>query len=321
MDRFRNILYVADMELTHEAFEHAVALAERNDAQLTVMVVTEEMIPNLPRRMAEKLREMQNEEQSETLKKLGERARGRVEIEIKAMEGKCFLEVIREVLRHERDLVIKIAAPESDALGSLFGTTDMHLLRKCPVPLWLIKSPELPSIERVVAAVDFNELASPGEETAEPLNRMILELAGAIASHEQGELHVAHAWWPVHEGLMKSGRTGISEEEAAAYLEELRLIHEKWLNQLMDKAKTWFGAAGRDLVEAELHLLRGKARVVIPPLVEQLEADLLVMGTVGRTGIPGLIIGNTAESILGRINCSVLAVKPLGFVSPVTLEL
>jgi len=43
------------------------------------------------------------------------------------------------------------------------------------------------------------------------------------------------------------------------------------------------------------------------------------MGTVGRTGIPGLIMGNTAESILNNIGCSVLAVKPPGFVSPVTL--
>lgn len=41
------------------------------------------------------------------------------------------------------------------------------------------------------------------------------------------------------------------------------------------------------------------------------------MGTVARTGIPGFIIGNTAENILQKIDCSLLALKPLGFVSPV----
>ncbi len=46
----------------------------------------------------------------------------------------------------------------------------------------------------------------------------------------------------------------------------------------------------------------------------------VVMGAVARTGIPGFIMGNTAETILNQIGCSVLAVKPPGFVTPVTLE-
>jgi len=45
--------------------------------------------------------------------------------------------------------------------------------------------------------------------------------------------------------------------------------------------------------------------------------DLIVMGTVGRTGIPGLFIGNTAETVLRQVDCSVLTVKPWGFVTPV----
>ena len=52
---------------------------------------------------------------------------------------------------------------------------------------------------------------------------------------------------------------------------------------------------------------------------QEVEADLVVIGTVGRTGIPGLIIGNTAENVLQTTSASVLAVKPSGFVSPVTL--
>ena len=44
------------------------------------------------------------------------------------------------------------------------------------------------------------------------------------------------------------------------------------------------------------------------------------MGTVCRTGIAGFFIGNTAESILQQVDCSVLTVKPDGFVSPVVLE-
>ena len=47
---------------------------------------------------------------------------------------------------------------------------------------------------------------------------------------------------------------------------------------------------------------------------------LLVMGTVCRTGLSGFLIGNTAEEVLGAVDCSVLTVKPEGFVSPVTLD-
>jgi nucleotide-binding universal stress UspA family protein len=47
--------------------------------------------------------------------------------------------------------------------------------------------------------------------------------------------------------------------------------------------------------------------------------DVLVMGTVARGGIPGMLIGNTAERVLRKLPCSVLTVKPDGFESPVRL--
>ncbi len=68
------------------------------------------------------------------------------------------------------------------------------------------------------------------------------------------------------------------------------------------------------------HLLRGDPGEVIPRLVGERRIDLVVMGTVARTGVPGLIIGNTAERVLDQIGCSVLAVKPEGFITPVTLQ-
>ncbi len=51
-------------------------------------------------------------------------------------------------------------------------------------------------------------------------------------------------------------------------------------------------------------------------LALNLKADMVVMGTVGRGGIPGLIIGNTAEAILDQLQCSVLAMRPPGFKTP-----
>lgn len=46
-------------------------------------------------------------------------------------------------------------------------------------------------------------------------------------------------------------------------------------------------------------------------------ADLIVIGTVGRSGIQGLLLGNTAEKVLDTCDCSIFTVKPDGFVSPI----
>ncbi len=66
-----------------------------------------------------------------------------------------------------------------------------------------------------------------------------------------------------------------------------------------------------------VHHLRGAADELIPTFVTDKKIDILVMGTVARTGIPGFIIGNTAENILQKLTCSLMALKPNGFISPV----
>jgi nucleotide-binding universal stress UspA family protein len=64
-------------------------------------------------------------------------------------------------------------------------------------------------------------------------------------------------------------------------------------------------------------MLKGESGHLIPQLAAKLKVGLIVMGTVSRTGVAGLLIGNSAERILRRVDCSVLTVKPDGFVTPV----
>ena len=319
--RFKNILYVADpSEEDLKAFHHAVGLAERNNAWLTVILVAERMPHYLTRLAPHMLPQIQIEELMAGLDRLSEWAAGRVEIETKVVEGTPFLEIIRDVLRNGRDLVVKSAEGNGGALDWLFDTTDMHLLRKCPCPVWIIKSPEPTQIRRILAAVDFDELDPPNEDAAEPLNRMILELAGSLAFLERSEFHVVHAWEAFGEDLMKSGRTAIVKEEVESYVSKVRLGHRYWLDRLLRKARKWIGSKTYDAVKPKTHVPKGRAGKVIPSFASKLKVDLIVMGTVARTGIPGLIMGNTAETILSQISCFVLAVKPPNFITPVTLE-
>ena len=67
-------------------------------------------------------------------------------------------------------------------------------------------------------------------------------------------------------------------------------------------------------------MLKGEAGILIPQLAQAKEVELIVMGTVNRAGIAGLLIGNTAEKVLRRVDCSTLTVKPERFVTPVLLD-
>jgi nucleotide-binding universal stress UspA family protein len=108
------------------------------------------------------------------------------------------------------------------------------------------------------------------------------------------------------------GQVMLTEEQVKSYVEDSRAEAQKALEHLLGGQPE---PKGRRFV----HLLKGDPADVIAEFAKARQVDLIVMGTVGRAGLPGLLIGNTAESILQRADCSVLAVKPDGFVSPVTL--
>jgi nucleotide-binding universal stress UspA family protein len=158
---------------------------------------------------------------------------------------------------------------------------------------------------RILVAVD-PVLVGDSHDT---LNSLLLELASTLAELESAELHIVHAWRLVGESMMR-GRFAIPEADIdnAAKLEFER--RRGLLEGVLRK---------HSITSNQVHLPKGDPIPAITDLVKDLEVDLLVMGTVCRTGIPGFIIGNTAEQILAKVECSTLTVKPLGFVSPVTL--
>lgn len=232
--------------------------------------------------------------------------------------GTPFLVAIREVLAEGRDLIIKLASPETGLLDRLLGGTDLQLLRKSPCPVWILSPQDRENYRRILAAVDFDPWRPELEN--DTLNRRILELSSSLALADFAELHLAHSWEPLSEDMMRlwSDPDDVAKIVDSVNTEHLR--HQEGLERLTHKLRDWIGADAYDYLKPSPHLLRGSAPETIPDLVDRLESDLVVMGTVGRSGIPGLIVGNTAETILSQLKCALLAVKPDGFVSPVTLS-
>ncbi|MEN8177829.1 MAG: universal stress protein [Pseudomonadota bacterium] len=325
MKRFKDILCVVDPEEACEsAIERAVALAESNQANLTLVDVVPRVIAGIGMLeggpISDHLQDEMVAEHRRRLESLIEPYRQRIETQIKVLIGEPFLEIVREVLRNGHDLVIKI--PETrDWLERFFGSDDMHLLRKCPCPVWLVKSEAPKAYRRILATVDVDDRYPPAElKTRHAVNLQILELAGSLALSEFAELHVAHAWDAIGESAMLGAFMYEPEEKISAYVEQIRRQHEANLDGLMREVTSQLGQDTLEYLKPRTHLVKGWARKEIPALTKRIEADLIVMGTVARTGVPGFIMGNTAETILNQIDCSVLAIKPPGFVTPVTLE-
>lgn len=320
MKGFKSILYVSEPRAEQEsAVARAAMLAENNQAGLTVM----EVIPEFRKTPApppghsdfEDMRSAMIAERRQALEALVAPHQDRKDIRLEVLQGREFLEVIRAVLRDGHDLVIKPAENPSFT-ERLFGGNDMHLLRKCPCPVWLTKPEANPKYDCIVSAVDFDP--SIPDSIDGGINNRILELASSLALSEFAALHIVHAWDAPGEMLLRTWSDN-PDETIKGYLESNRAHHQAGMNRLRDSLRTRIGREAFEYLAPRFHLIQGSASRVIPQVAHELKADLIVMGTIARAGIPGFFIGNTAEAILDQLQCSVLAVKPPDFVSPVTL--
>ena len=325
MKRFKRILCVVEPRQDVEpVLERAVSLAQNNQATLTVVSVAPRVTAGISMPdggpISLELQKAAIADSRQQLENAVAPFQSQITIDVKVLMGTAFLEIIREVLRHSHDLVIK--APEDPAwLDRLFGTDDMHLLRKCPCPVWLVKHSSSKSYRQILAAVDVDAgYPKPERTIRHKLNNNVLELAISLSLSDFAELHVAHAWEGVSESALRGAFHQRPAAEVIAHDEQVRKLHDAGLDDLLSDVVKSRNEDALGYLSPKKHLVKGQARKEIPRLAKSLKADLVVMGTVARIGVAGLFIANTAEAILEQIECSVLAVKPEGFETPVSLE-
>ena len=311
MKRFKKILcYVGGPADSSPGLDRAAELAELNGARLTLIDVLPQstegpwlIVPGKPEleKMVVTFRIQDLEEMAARIGKRG------VPVNIVVTTGNPFVEIIRQVVNNEHDLVIKTAQGLESRLGGLLGTTALHLMRKCPCPVWVVKPPTSERFNRVLAAVDPRP-DTPGDD---PLSIKVLELAASLAAMRDSKLHLVHAWWLHSEAMLRSRRFNMPPAEIDGLLREVRGAAEASLDALVERVDL-------SQIEVESHIIKGQPYEVISGLASQ--SDIAVMGALSRTGIDGLLIGNTAERILRQVDCSVLAIKPEGFRTPLHFE-
>jgi len=298
--RFKNILVVFGNAVgDDDTLAQATILAKRNKARLTVVEVIDDL--NLPfNAIAE--REKLLHRLTASFRQDG------VTLDTVVLRGTSFLEIIRHVLREKNDLVMMSAEGEAGFKGLFFGSTSFHLMRKCPCSVWVTKPGAQNVYARVMAAVGpISDNVSENE-----LNVKIMGIATSIAHLNNSELHIAQAW----EVTGSDGDTLRSETTEKI---RSRIYHKHELTY-REPLEGFLGRYKLDDINHQVHLLQGPADSILPQLAETTGIDLIVMGTISRAGIPGFFIGNIAESILRKVSCAVLTVKPESFVSPVVLE-
>lgn len=305
MSKFSNILVHVDSRAdTHPGLEYAAELAAASHGKLKIV----DLIPDFSwasrlfvggyERVIESVT-LDKKHKLDALKTpLAERG---IDVTTKTLDGRTSVEIIREVLRDDHDLVVKAAKGHHSKSKGFFGTTATRLLRKCPCPVLVLKPDHPCGCERVVAAVS----AAPGDELHAELNKRLIHLAQELSN--TGQPDILSVWSVYGESLLE-------EHIQAEDFEDLQQRTESHAAQKLDDLLQPFDmSVGDDRV----HLLHGEPGELIPKFVHEQNADLLVMGTVGRSGVAGLLTGNTAEQVLKRVECSVLAIKPEGFVSPI----
>ncbi|NNE00314.1 MAG: universal stress protein [Pirellulaceae bacterium] len=139
------------------------------------------------------------------------------------------------------------------------------------------------------------------------LNNTVFELAKNMSHYHGGFFSIIHAWSIWNSQMLR-------HRMAPEAFAEIETANREQVSMLLSN---FLKPHGSDVSDSNIHLLYGEAPQSITDFIGRNDVDLVVMGTIARSGLSGIVMGNTAEQILNTIECSVLALKPSDFVSPV----
>ena len=182
MKRFKSILLLTDdKQESRFALKRAVDLTQRNQARLTAVGVLQDLPRDLRRLAAavpfEDLRDIALQDPRERLESfLAPFQEQAPPLTLEVYCGKPFIEIIRAVQRGQYDLVMMTAEGSSGLPEMLFGSTSLHLMRKCPCPVWVLKPSTEARFVRILAAVD----PDPLDVVRDGVNTKILDLATSL---------------------------------------------------------------------------------------------------------------------------------------------
>lgn len=212
--------------------------------------------------------------------------------------GSAWEELSKLAIERNCDLIVVGTRCEETARRILFGSTAQKLIRMAPCPVWVVKPDEYRDIREIAVATDL------GDES-----QSLLHTAVMTARALNARLYVLHIveQGPISQLLI----AGISSSEISDLQQKLKAEAETKLQSQLALTDSRTLQQG---VKVEVNV--GSPDQDIGEFVSERLVDLLIIGTHGRSGFQGILLGNTAERVLPTLHASLLAIKPTGFKSP-----
>lgn len=313
MKKFHNILVATDTRLeSHPIVAEAAEIAGHFDAKLKIVDILPEYSwaarlndPNLLEMLSALRREKQ--QRLDTFAADAGLLEMGVDFSTKILPNDTPDAIIEEAQRGHHDLVVAVAKGKNSKRKGFFGQTATQLLRRCPCPVWLVDPGKTPQSRHVLGCVDTSSDHSLDAE----LNDKVYKLASSLGRVGNAKFSIIHAWTMDDEALLSSR---FPQRKIDGFVRDEEQYQRKRFDQFLK-------LQGTDADADNVHLVKGDTAETITRFVKENQVDLLVMGTVARSGLSNIFIGNTAEKILDHVQCSVLALKPYRFKSPVAIDL
>jgi len=211
----------------------------------------------------------------------------RLRVETDARIGKPFVELIRVCRNWNGNLIVVGASTRRE--GRFLGSTGERVLRKAPVPVLIAKRALPVGPLTVLIPIDFSPCSK--QAAAEGL-ALVRGFGGrAIFLHVLDIHYIYPAAYGAEAVILPPVAPEDLEPDWQEFLQGLPLEGVGWEKQTRE----------------------GRAARTVADTAAEISADLIVIGTHGRTGIAHMLLGSVAEQVLRTAPCSVLTIRPDAF--------
>jgi len=301
MNKIRTVVAAVDFsENSKSALGMALDLAKQNSARLLVVhAIDRHLVSDLAKAIKVSVEEMVQHITGQCRDRFAAWVADLPDgssVELTVLAGVPLDSLLKFAMEHKADLVV--AGVTGDGHHHSLGSIALRLARQVPSKVLLVRGLETPRIEKVVAAIDFSEMSAE-----------VLRQAARVAQLYDAKVTVVHSFDPPWKKLHYMAPTPQARPE---YIEAYR-------KTLQDELESLVTACDEFAKETEVRLSLREESTAWEGTCEEAQeqdADLVIIGTRGRSRLRYVLLGSTTEHVLEHTDASVLAVKPADFHSP-----
>jgi len=275
--RPRRVLCATDFSIRSErALRAAVALADRTDAQLTLLHVLTHDASDIARKHAAK--HLQEQVRRSAVSRAS----------IRALAGRAGNpeKIIAQVALQTRAQLIVMGAPRKRTLAALRGTTPERVLAFAHCPALIVRSTSTRAYARVVVATDLK-----------PAIREIIRFANRWSFLDSPRVSIVHGFQSPYRGPLYA--EGFDLKAARRHIAQWqRRAREYVLDQLK--------AAGVRPARCDIQIEESRPLALVRKALGHTDPSLLILGGSRHTVFSRLAGASLANDALRRLNCDVL---------------